>query len=583
MKEFHGIIASPGIAIGKAYVFKEEKVIIPKYSIAPHEIENELNRFTKAVDNATKEIVSLKERVNREENTGEEEIKFLDSHLMMINDPELKNQVDRELKSQRRNVEWVLISVIETMIEQLQSSNDEYLRERSADFRDVSKRLLNHLLYHKRQSLANITEPSIVVAHNLLPSDVIGIKKGMVLAIAMDAGGKTSHTAILARSMEIPAVLGLFDISRYVEDRDELIVDGNTGKVIVKPDSKTKAAYVTTKKEWQKHERELLQLNKLESETRDGKLIHLKANIEIPEEVESAIKHGADGIGLFRSEFLFIQPNSFPSEEEQCKAYRYVLEKMNGKEVTIRTLDLGGDKAIPGFMNTMEESNPILGWRAIRFCLSKPDIFKTQLRALLRASVYGKLRIMFPMISGIEEVEHSLEIYEECKYELRAEGLPFNEDIPIGIMIEIPSAAVTTDILAKKVDFFSIGTNDLIQYTIAVDRGNERIAYLYEPFHPGVLRLIQMTIENGHNQGIPVGMCGEMASDPLATVILVGMGLDEFSMSPISIPEIKKIIRSVTLLEAEEVVGNIMEMNSYGEIDKYIRDWMVRKFEFGIS
>ncbi len=580
MKEFHGITASPGIAFGKAYVFKEEKVIIPKYSISSREVENELNRFVKAVNNATKEIEDLKEKMNG--SMGEDEIKFLDSHIMMINDPELKNQVDAELRNQKKNVEWVLVSVIESMIGQLQVSDNEYLRERSADIRDVSKRILNHLLYHKRQSLANLSEPSIVVAHNLLPSDVVGMKKEMVLAIAMDAGGKTSHTAILARSMEIPAVLGLFDISRYVENGDELIVDGNTGKVILKPDSKTRAAYVTTKKQWQQHEQELLQLNKLESETRDGKLIHLKANIEIPEEVESAIKHGADGIGLFRSEFLYIQPNLFPSEEEQYRAYRYVLEKMGDKAVTIRTLDLGGDKAIPG-MNALEESNPILGWRAIRFCLSKPDIFKTQLRALLRASVHGNLRIMFPMISGVEEVEHSLDIYEECKYELRAEGIPFSDDIPVGIMIEIPSAAVTTDILAKKVDFFSIGTNDLIQYAIAVDRGNERIAYLYEPFHPGVLRLIQMTIENGHKQGIPVGMCGEMASDPLATVILVGMGLDEFSMSPISIPEIKKIIRSVTVLEAEEVVGNVMEMGSYDEIDKYIRDWMLKRFEFGVG
>ncbi len=577
MKEFHGITASPGIAVGKAYIFKEENISVPKYDISPKEVENELKRFINAVENATEEIEILKTRMK--DSMGDDERNLLDSHIMMINDPELKNQVDAELRAQKKNVEWILIQVIEQIVEKLKTSNDDYLKERSVDMKDVSKRILNQLLYHKGQSLSGLKEPVIVVAHNLMPSDLIGMKRNMVLAIATDAGGKTSHTAILARSLEIPAVLGLMDVSRYVKNGDELIVDGNKGSVILEPDKKTKSVYITTQKRWKKHELELLQLNKLEAETRDGKLINLEANIEIPEEVESALKHGADGIGLFRSEFLFIQPNRFPTEEEQFRAYRYVLERMKNKPVTIRTLDLGGDKSLYGF-NELDEKNPILGWRAIRFCLSRPDIFKVQLRALLRASVYGNLKIMFPMISGKEEVEHSLELYDIAKKELEAEGVPYKRDIPVGIMIEIPSAALTSDVLAKEVDFFSIGTNDLIQYTIAVDRGNERITYLYEPFHPGVLKLIQLTIENGHKQGIPVGMCGEMASDPLATTILLGMGLDEFSMSPISIPEVKRIIRSVTLLEAEEVVGAIMEMDSYAGITKYIKDWMGKKFEF---
>ncbi len=465
------------------------------------------------------------------------------------------------------------------MIAQLKLSQDEYLNERSLDFRDMSNRILNQLLYFKQPSLSELDEPVIIVSHNLMPSDAIGMRKDMVKGIATDAGGKTSHTAILARSLEIPAVLGLMDISRYVKNDDDIIIDGNSGKVIVNPDKKTESRYRTTKIKWEKHEKDLLQLNILAAETRDGKLINLEANIEIPEEVESVILHGADGVGLFRSEFLYIQPNKFPNEEEQYIAYKSVLQSLKGKTVTIRTLDLGGDKRVPG-LNTIEENNPILGWRAIRFCLSRPDIFKTQLRALLRASIYGNLKVMFPMISGIEEVEHSFEIYKEAKAELKAEGIEYNEDIPMGIMIEIPSAALTTDILAKKVDFFSIGTNDLIQYTVAVDRGNERIAYLYEPFHPGVLRLIQLTIENGHKQGIPVGMCGEMASDPLATVILIGMGLDEFSMSAISIPEIKRIIRSINVLDAEEVVGNIMEMRSYSEISEYVKNWMRSYFDF---
>ena len=571
MKEFHGIMASPGIAVGEAYVFKRVKPSIPKYSIATKDIDNEMARFLAAIKKATEEVENLKSAIRDSKQTNQ--LELLDSHILMMNDPELKKKVNLNLSDQKKNVEWILIQVIEDMIAQLKLSKDEYLNERSTDIRDMSNRILSQLLYYKQPSLSALEKPSIVLTHDLMPSDAIGMDKNKVLGIATDAGGKTSHTAILARSLEIPAVLGLMDITRYVKNGDKIILDGNSGKVIVNPDKKTRSIYVNTKEKWEKRERGLLQLNRLAAETKDGKLIKLEANIEIPEEVDSVILHGADGIGLFRSEFLYIQPNKFPDEEEQCKAYKSVLERLKGKSVTIRTLDLGGDKQVPG-LDMIEEKNPILGWRAIRYCLSQPDIFKTQLRALLRASVHGDLKIMFPMISGVEEVEHSLEIYNEAKKELKAEGVAFKEDIPIGIMIEIPSAAVTADILAKKVDFFSIGTNDLIQYTIAVDRGNERIAYLYEPFHPGVLRLIQLIIENGHKQGIPVGMCGEMASNPLATVILLGMGLDEFSMSSISIPEIKRIIRSTAILDAEEVVGNIMELKSYSEVTKYLKNWM---------
>jgi phosphotransferase system enzyme I (PtsI) len=319
-------------------------------------------------------------------------------------------------------------------------------------------------------------------------------------------------------------------------------------------------------------------LHDLPAETKDGKLITLEANIEVPEEVDAVSSHGADGIGLYRSEFLFLQPGKLPSEEEQFNAYRYVLESMDNKSVTIRTLDVGGDKVVPE-LEGMSEKNPILGWRAIRFCLSHIDLFKTQLRAMLRASVYGNMKINFPMISGIEELNRSLEVLSEVKESLRREDIPFKEDIPVGIMIEVPSAALTSDILAKQVDFFSIGTNDLIQYTIAVDRGNENTAYLYEPFHPGVLRLIKMVIENGHEQGISVGMCGEMAGDPIASVILLGLGLDEYSMSSFSIPEVKRILRSVSLAEAEELVGVVLGMKSYIEIDEYINNVMEERFE----
>lgn len=571
MEQLKGIIVSPGIAIGKAFVHAEQKYSIPRYDISAGQVVYENERFLDAVQKAETEIEALIKETSAAMGDGENS--FLNAHLLMLNDPEFHEQVNEKLKQNRQNVEWILLKVAGEIAARLDSLTDEYLRERGADIYDISQRIISHLLCLQRISLADLEEESIIVAHNLLPSDAVTMNKQKVIGIATDVGGKTSHTAILARSFEIPAVLGLSDITQHVQTGDELIVDGSRGLVIVKPDKRITKKYYNILAEWQEHELQLLNLNELPAETRDGKLISLEANIEIPEEVESVIAHGADGIGLYRSEFLFIRPNRFPTEEEQFQAYRSVLEALDGKSVTIRTLDLGGDKVIPGFSG-INESNPILGWRAVRFCLSRPDLFKAQMRAMLRSSVYGNLKIMFPMISGIEELESILALLEETRDELKKKGIPFNNDVPVGIMIEVPSAAFTSDILARKVDFFSIGTNDLIQYTIAVDRENERIAYLYEPFHPGVLRLIKLVVDNAHENGIPVGMCGEMAGDLNAAVILMGLGLDKLSMSSIVIPEIKKIIRSITIAEAEEVVGTIMEMKSFREIDIYMKQWL---------
>jgi phosphotransferase system enzyme I (PtsI) len=461
----------------------------------------------------------------------------------------------------------------------LAESGDEYLRERSSDLHDVAERIQGQLASPRRPTLTELAEECIVVAHAFLPSDVMAMDRRKVLGLAADSGGRTSHVAILARSFAIPAVLGLSQLSSEVATGDLLIVDGTRGQVIVNPDEATLAQYQASREAWQNHELQLLPLSELKAETRDGKLIQLESNIEVPEETESALAHGADGVGLFRSEFLYILPMRFPAEEEQLEAYRRVLAAMKPRPVTIRTMDLGGEKVIPG-MTPAGESNPILGWRAVRFCLSRQDVFLTQLRALLRASVHGNLKLMFPMISGADELEAVLGVLEQAKQELRARGQAFDEQIPIGIMIEVPSAAFTSDILARRVSFFSIGTNDLIQYLIAVDRENERIAYLYEPFHPGVLRLLKTVIDNAHAHGIPVGMCGEMAADPYAAVVLLGLGLDEFSMSSIAIPEIKRIIRSVTLAEAEELAGSILEMKSQREVDRCVRQWMEERFEF---
>jgi phosphotransferase system enzyme I (PtsI) len=570
-------MVSPGIALGKAFVYPEEKLSIPTYDISAGQVEFEFERFQNALEMAQQELAQLKETRGGE--ISETESNLIHAHLLMTRDPELSELVKKELAIRLKNVEWVLLKAVEEMVEQLNASGDAYLQERSTDIHDVSRRIMGHLLYKHKIPLTVLDEDCILIAHNLLPSDVISMDKQKVIGIATDVGGKTSHTAILTRSFEIPAVLGLSDLTRFVNSGDEIIVDGNEGLVILKPDEATRKKYQFSREAWLRRELQLLTLNELPAETRDGKLLLLEANIEIPEEVDSVLAHGADGIGLYRSEFLYILPHRFPLEDEQVVAYRTVLESMNPRSVTIRTLDLGGDKLIPS-VKSIEESNPILGWRAVRFCIARPDIFKTQLRALLRASVYGNLKIMFPMISGIEELNLVLDLFEDAKEELKKKGVPFKEDIPIGIMIEVPSAALTSDILAKKVDFFSIGTNDLIQYTIAVDRENERIAYLYEPFHPGVLRMIKLVIDNAHNQGISVGMCGEMAGDANAAIILLGLGLDEFSMSAIGIPEIKKIIRSVTIAEAEEAAGNIMEMKSYQEIDKYMHTWMEEKFDF---
>jgi len=577
MKVVKGIMVSPGIAIGPARVYSQKITNIPSYDISAGQISYEIERFQTARARSVQDIEILLKRANPQ--IGEMERKLLNSHLLMLGDPEFDGEVTRTLKSRRKNVEYVLREVEETMAGKLETSEDEYLRERSQDIRDISNRILSHLLKRQEGSLADLEKECILVAHNLLPSDIISMNREKVLGIATDFGGKTSHVAILTRSFEIPAVLGLSEITSFVHSDEQIILDGNRGLVIVDPDEATGSEYITSAKAWKQHELQLLNLNELRAETRDGKLIQLESNIEVPDEIQSVLHHGADGIGLFRSEFLYIVPRRFPDEEEQLAVYNQVLEGMKPKGVTIRTLDLGGDKVIPG-VKPVGELNPILGWRAVRFCLSQPEVFKTQLRALLRASVHGNLKIMFPMISGVEELDSTLQVLEETKDELRKHGKPFEENVPIGIMIEVPAAAFTSDILAKKVSFFSIGTNDLIQYLIAVDRENERIAYLYEPFHPGVLRLIKMVVDNAHSNGIPVGMCGEMAGDPYAAVILLGLGLDEYSMSAIGIPEIKRIIRSVTIAEAEELVGTIMEMKSYKEIDACVKSWMEARFDF---
>ena len=573
MRELSGISASPGIAIGRVYVHSHTTTSVPRYLVAGAQVEEEKNRLSRAVAASRAELEGIRDAQEKDD----QHRAIIESHLMMLDDADFHHQIECGIEETQQNAEWVVHETVQQLLDRVREAEDESLRERSADLYDVSSQVLSHMLSRQRESLSSLEEPVIVVGHDLLPSDAIAMNKRMVKGIAIDAGGRTSHSAILARSFEIPSVFGLSEISRYAEHDDLIIVDGNHGTVILQPDEATLTRYEQLSQEWERHAVQLMQLHDLPAETRDGKTVALKANIEVPDEVDGVETHGANGIGLYRSEFLFMTSSVLPDEETQYNAYRSVLEALPGQPVTIRTLDIGGDKMSPHLQQS-GESNPILGWRAIRYCLSNKDVFRTQLRALLRSSVHGRLQLMFPMISGLEELQEAQEFLDEVRAELVAEGHDIASDVPVGIMIEVPSAAMVSDILARRSHFFSVGTNDLIQYTIAVDRGNERIAYLYEPFHPGVLRMLRLIVENGHAHGIPVAMCGEMAGDPLATVLLVGLGFDELSMSSGSIPEVKRIIRSISVREAEEVVGEAMEMRSFKEVDRYLRHLMGERF-----
>jgi phosphotransferase system enzyme I (PtsI) len=453
---------------------------------------------------------------------------------------------------------------------------DSYLKGRAADIKDVGRRALRNLLGKERETLATLKEEVIVVAHDLSPSDTASMHKEKVIGFATDMGSKTSHTAIMARALEIPAVVGLKNITQEIQAFDTLIVDGSHGSVIINPDEATRKRYRKDRESFELLEHELLKLRDLPAQTLDGHRVTLAANIEVPDEIKYVKEHGGEGIGLYRTEFLYLGRDDLPSVDEQFKAYKEVAQKFSSHSVIIRTLDLGGDKFL-SYLNLAPEMNPFLGLRAIRLCLADIPLFKDQLRAILRASPYGNLKIMYPMISGVEEVKRANQILTEVKEELKKKGTPFNENLEVGAMIEIPSAALTCESIAQEVDFFSIGTNDLIQYALAADRVNENIAYLYQPLHPAILQLLKKIIDGAHRAGIWVGMCGEMAGEPLFTPILLGLGLDELSMSPVVVPEVKKIVRSLTLQEAKELSRKALELPTAQEIRALLKE-RIKKF-----
>ncbi|MCX5715903.1 MAG: phosphoenolpyruvate--protein phosphotransferase [Candidatus Omnitrophica bacterium] len=564
-----GIAAAPGISIGKVFLFDSQEVgQITKKPILPEDAAAEIKRFREALLRTKQEISKIRDKISRE--IGSEHGEIFSAHLLVLEDTMLIDEVVTRVKKENLSTDYIFHDVLKKYIKAFSKIDDEYLRERVSDINDVGKRILKNLSGVKHVAMPQLKEPSIVIAYDLSPSDTASMHKETVTAFATDIGGRTSHTAIMAKSLEIPAVVGLEEVTSVVKNGDFIIVDGNKGIVILHPTQEAIRAYELEKKGFEEYERSLLGLRDLPAETTDNHRVVIAANIELPEEVPSIIYHGAHGIGLYRTEYFYMNRPDLPTEEEHYEAYKEVAQKMAPHSVVIRTLDLGGDKFL-SHLEVPQEMNPFLGWRAIRFCLARPDIFKKQLRAILRASVHGKLKLMYPMISGLEELRQANALLNEAREELKKKNVAFDEKMEIGAMIEVPSAAMISDLLAKEVDFFSIGTNDLIQYSIAVDRVNEKIAYLYEPAHPGVLRLIKNIIDNGHKAGIWVGMCGEMAGDPELTLLLLGLGLDEFSTSPAIIPQIKKIIRTTSLAYAKEVAEKALSLSTGKEVEEFTR------------
>lgn len=538
-----GIAASDGIAIAKVYTLIEPDLSFTKISV--EDTDNEISRLEKALEVSTKEIELIKETALK--NLGEEEAQVFDAHLMVLSDPELVGQVKDAIISQKVNAEHALKEVSDMFISIFASMEDNpYMQERAADIRDVSKRILANLLGVKIPSPATIKDEVVVVAGDLTPSDTAQLNRQYVKAFVTDIGGRTSHSAIMARSLEIPAIVGTKEITSLAKDGDLIIIDGLSGEVFLNPSEEVVAEYRAKAEAFAAQQAEWEKLKDADTFTKDGHQVELAANIGTPKDLEGVINNGAEGVGLYRTEFLYMDSHDMPTEEDQFEAYKAVLEGMNGKPVVVRTMDIGGDKELP-YLPLPHEMNPFLGYRAIRISLNEPEMFRTQLRALLRASVYGKLRIMFPMIATLNDFRGAKALLLEEKAKLVAEGVAVSDDIQVGIMIEIPAAAVLAHQFAKEVDFFSIGTNDLIQYTMAADRMNERVSYLYQPYNPSILTLIKHVIDSAHKEGKWAGMCGEMAGDQTAVPLLVGLGLDEFSMSASSVLKTRSLISKLTL------------------------------------
>lgn len=558
----NGIAASNGIAIAKAYRLIEPDLTVNKIEIA--NVAEEVSRFQAAVHTSKKELEAIREHANKE--LGADKAAIFDAHLLVLSDPELLGPIEGKIKSDSVNAEVALKETADMFVSMFESMDNEYMKERAADIRDVTKRVLSHLLGVQIPNPSMVTEEVIVVAEDLTPSDTAQLNRTYVKAFTTDIGGRTSHSAIMARSLEIPAVVGTKEATTTIQNGDIIIVDGLSGQVHINPTSELIAEYEQKAKAYEQQKAEWAKLVNEKTVSKDGHHVELVANIGTPKDIKGVIENGGEGVGLYRTEFLYMGRDNFPTEEEQFEAYKAVLEGMtDNKPVVVRTLDIGGDKELP-YLSLPHEMNPFLGYRAIRLCLDRQDMFRTQLRALLRASSYGNLKIMFPMIATLDEFRQAKAVLLDEKAKLQAEGVTVSETIEVGIMVEIPSTAVMADLFATEVDFFSIGTNDLIQYTMAADRMNERISYLYQPYNPAILRLVKNVIEAAHKEGKWAGMCGEMAGDEIAIPLLLGLGLDEFSMSATSILKARSLIKNLSKADMEKLAEQALQMKTNDEV-----------------
>jgi phosphotransferase system enzyme I (PtsI) len=570
MRVLKGIPASAGIAIGKGFFLSRALPRSVQSTVTREKVEEEVAAYQRALARSKEQIRAIRDGMAEPDS---EHYQILSVHLALLEDSMLHEQTTRMIRENQFTADWAFNKVLQSLLETFHRIEDQYLRERAHDLRQIGHRVLENLAGRPLDSIAAIREPVIIVAHDLSPADTTQILNSPVLGFATDVGSRTSHTAITARSIGIPAVVGLERITEEYGAEGPVIIDGEAGIVILDPTEETVKEYAEKRKAFSQRIRDLAKIARLPTVTKDGRSLTLMANIEFPEEASIAVRSGAHGVGLYRTEFLFLNRKDLPSEEEHFETYRRVAEKFSRHPVTIRTIDLGGDK-FASQLDLADEMNPAMGLRAIRFCLREKEIFKTQLRAILRSSTYGKIRMMFPMISGVAELQEALGLVDEVRSDLRRRRIPFDKGMSIGIMIEIPSAAVIADLLAKEVSFFSIGTNDLIQYALAIDRVNEHVSYLYEPLHPAILRLIRRIVEAGHDAGIPVSMCGEMAGEPLYSYVLLGMGLDELSMNATSIPRVKRILRKSVAYEAKEFFGGLLLHGTAGEIERILRKKM---------
>ena len=569
-----GILASPGIAFGKALLLKEDEIVINQGKISADQIDAEINRFLEARTKSAAQLEAIKEMAGR--TFGEEKEAIFEGHIMLLEDEELEGDIRSFIKDNKASADKAIYEVIEQYAKMMAELDDPYLRERATDFRDIGTRLVKNVLGIAVVNLSTIDEEVILVAKDLTPSETAQINLKYVLGFVTDIGGRTSHTSIMARSLELPAIVGTNDITARVNTGEMLILDGINNQIIINPTAEQLAEAKKFQAQFQAEKDELAKLKDLPAITLDGHQVEVCANIGTVKDTEGAIRNGAEGVGLYRTEFLFMDRDALPTEDEQFKAYKEVAEAMPDQPIIVRTMDIGGDKELP-YMNFPKEMNPFLGWRAVRIFFDREDIMHAQLKAILRASAFGKLRIMFPMIISVEEFRSLKATVEQLKAELRADGKAFDESIEVGIMIETPAAAVMAHHLAKEVDFFSIGTNDLTQYTLAVDRGNEMISAMYNPLSPSVLTLIKMVIDASHDNGKWTGMCGELAGDERATLLLLGMGLDEFSMSAISVPRIKKLIRNTNFEDVKAMADQALSYATAAEIEACVDNFIKQK------